>query len=175
MKITEKGQVTIPKPLRDRLGIVPGEVLEFAEEEGRLVARKMAKRDAFDELYGTLDLGMSTDRADRYSSGGGASRPMVRRSRLAAYIMGPFLYAATVSLIEPSCSMARSDSSSTAAARFSRRCARDDVPGISRILGERCSNHASARMLRGNDSNGTSTRRRASAPQIGVRMAVSGR
>lgn len=30
------------------------------------------------------------------------------------------------------------------AARFSRKCSSDDVPGISRMLGERCSNHASA-------------------------------
>ena len=33
---------------------------------------------------------------------------------------------------------------SFAAARFSRRCPTDDVPGISRIFGDRCSSHASA-------------------------------
>jgi len=59
--VSEKGQVTIPKPLRDRLGIVPGEVLEFEEESGRLVARKIVERDALDELYGILNLGCSTD------------------------------------------------------------------------------------------------------------------
>src|SRR5690606_930604 len=32
----------------------------------------------------------------------------------------------------------------SAAARFSRRCATDEVPGIKRIFGERCSSHASA-------------------------------
>ncbi|MBL8932738.1 MAG: AbrB/MazE/SpoVT family DNA-binding domain-containing protein, partial [Kineosporiaceae bacterium] len=43
MKVTvsEKGQVTIPKQLRDRLGIEPGQQLEFSEEDGRLVARKV--------------------------------------------------------------------------------------------------------------------------------------
>lgn len=59
--VSEKGQVTIPKPLRDRLGILPGEQLEFEEEAGRLVARKLVARDAIDELYGSLDLGMTTD------------------------------------------------------------------------------------------------------------------
>ena len=29
--VSEKGQVTIPKTLRDRLGIRPGQVLDFAE------------------------------------------------------------------------------------------------------------------------------------------------
>ena len=32
----------------------------------------------------------------------------------------------------------------SALARFSRRCSRDDVPGISSMLGERCKSHASA-------------------------------
>ena len=35
--ISKKGQVTIPKPLRDRLGLLPGQVLDFEEEKGRLV------------------------------------------------------------------------------------------------------------------------------------------
>lgn len=38
--ISEKGQVTIPKPIRDRLGLVPNTVLEFESENGRLIARK---------------------------------------------------------------------------------------------------------------------------------------
>jgi AbrB family looped-hinge helix DNA binding protein len=58
--VSEKGQVTIPKPLRDRLGIRPGQVLDFEEEAGRLVARKSVPRDAIDALYGTLDLGGRT-------------------------------------------------------------------------------------------------------------------
>lgn len=60
--VSEKGQVTIPKPLRDRLGIRPGEVLDFSEEKGRLVATKSTRQDAIDEMYGILQLGQPTDR-----------------------------------------------------------------------------------------------------------------
>ncbi|TAN23583.1 MAG: AbrB/MazE/SpoVT family DNA-binding domain-containing protein [Acidobacteria bacterium] len=38
--VGERGQVTIPKKLRDRLGIVPGDHLEFSERQGRLVAQR---------------------------------------------------------------------------------------------------------------------------------------
>jgi antitoxin PrlF len=38
--ISTKGQVTIPKEIRDRLGLRPGTELEFAEEDGRIIARK---------------------------------------------------------------------------------------------------------------------------------------
>ncbi|HEY6780115.1 MAG TPA: AbrB/MazE/SpoVT family DNA-binding domain-containing protein [Thermoleophilaceae bacterium] len=59
--VSEKGQVTIPKALRDRLGIRPGQVLDFDEEGGRLVARKADVRNPVDAVYGMLDLPRSTD------------------------------------------------------------------------------------------------------------------
>ena len=59
--VSEKGQVTIPKQLRDRLGIRAGEVLDFEEEEGRLVARKASTVDPVDAVYGVLAPGASTD------------------------------------------------------------------------------------------------------------------
>jgi AbrB family looped-hinge helix DNA binding protein len=59
--VSEKGQVTIPKPLRERLGIRPGETLEFEDDGGRLVARKASDRDPVDELYGVLRLDQGTD------------------------------------------------------------------------------------------------------------------
>jgi AbrB family looped-hinge helix DNA binding protein len=33
MRVTEKGQVTIPKDIRDRLGITPGSEVEFVRDE----------------------------------------------------------------------------------------------------------------------------------------------
>lgn len=38
--VAQRGQVTIPKALRDKLGIGPGTVLEFHAENGRLIAVK---------------------------------------------------------------------------------------------------------------------------------------
>jgi antitoxin PrlF len=59
--VSEKGQVTIPKALRERLGIRPGEVLDFEAEAGRLVARKDTARDPVDAVYGILPLAVRTD------------------------------------------------------------------------------------------------------------------
>lgn len=59
--VSEKGQVTIPKRLRERLGIRPGVVLDFQEEDGQLVARKTAPVDPVDAVYGIIDIGRPTD------------------------------------------------------------------------------------------------------------------
>ena len=59
--VSEKGQVTIPKPVRAKLGIRPGTVLEFEADRGRLVGRKAESRDAVDELFGSLSMTESVD------------------------------------------------------------------------------------------------------------------
>ena len=59
--VSEKGQVTIPKRLRDRMGIRPGQVLAFSEERGRLVATKAAHEDPVASVYGILKLDRETD------------------------------------------------------------------------------------------------------------------
>lgn len=59
--VSEKGQVTIPKPLRDRLGLRSGQVLDFHEERGRLVAVKLGSHDPVERVYGILKVGRSTD------------------------------------------------------------------------------------------------------------------
>ena len=59
--VSEKGQVTIPKPLRVRLGLRKGQVLEVREERGRLIMCKRASRDPFDKYFGILKLGRTTD------------------------------------------------------------------------------------------------------------------
>jgi AbrB family looped-hinge helix DNA binding protein len=53
-KVGEKGQVTIPKKFRDSLGIKAGDVLEFEEKEGRLVASKRIPEDPFTAARGIL-------------------------------------------------------------------------------------------------------------------------
>ncbi|ETW98757.1 MAG: hypothetical protein ETSY1_17500 [Candidatus Entotheonella factor] len=60
-KVAERGQVTIPKALRERLGIQPGTILEFTEEAGRLIAVKTDQQDALDRVYGTIGQGRHTD------------------------------------------------------------------------------------------------------------------
>jgi AbrB family looped-hinge helix DNA binding protein len=59
--VAERGQVTIPKRLRERLGIRPGTVLEFREEADRLVAEKAETADALDRWYGSLGQKRRTD------------------------------------------------------------------------------------------------------------------
>lgn len=61
-RVTERGQVTIPKPLRERLGIRPGQELTFREEGGRLILTKELPRDPVEAVYGILRLGTPTDR-----------------------------------------------------------------------------------------------------------------
>lgn len=59
--VSEKGQVTIPKAIRERLGIRPGTELDFQAERGRLVARKLNAEDPVDAVYGILKTDRSTD------------------------------------------------------------------------------------------------------------------
>ena len=61
-RVSERGQITIPKRLRERLGITAGQVLEFEADRGRLIATKVASRDPVDAVYGVLGSGgRSTD------------------------------------------------------------------------------------------------------------------
>lgn len=61
-RVSERGQVVIPKRLRDRLGIRAGQKLDFREEAGRLVATKAAPaNDPVDAVYGILAHPQSTD------------------------------------------------------------------------------------------------------------------
>ena len=66
--VTTKGQVTIPKPLRDYLGLEPGSRVDFGyTADGHVVIRPVnpakasKKKSRFDALRGTVKLGMSTD------------------------------------------------------------------------------------------------------------------
>jgi AbrB family looped-hinge helix DNA binding protein len=62
--MTAKGQVTIPKRLRNHLGLRPGSNVEFElAEDGRVVLRsqKATPEDRFARLRGSAKHGMSTD------------------------------------------------------------------------------------------------------------------
>ena len=39
--LSEKGQVTIPKAIRDDLGLTPGSLLDFTEDHGQIIVRKV--------------------------------------------------------------------------------------------------------------------------------------
>ena len=63
-KITTKGQVTIPKRLRDYLGLKPGSSVEFElTTDGPVFLRSRQRRPAskFARLRGSVKPGMSTE------------------------------------------------------------------------------------------------------------------
>jgi len=57
----ERGQVTIPYRLRLKLGITPKTVLNFHEEQGRLVAEKEVAQSPVQRVFGCLKTRKSTD------------------------------------------------------------------------------------------------------------------
>lgn len=59
--VSEKGQITIPKAVRTKLGLRAGTVLELEAERGRLIGRKAGGRDIVDELYGSLPMDEPVD------------------------------------------------------------------------------------------------------------------
>ena len=54
--VSEKGQITVPKPLRERLGIRAGDQLEVTEDHGHLVLTKASDQDPVQAVYGILSL-----------------------------------------------------------------------------------------------------------------------
>lgn len=59
--VTEKGQVTIPKEIRERTGIEPGDELVFELENGEVRVRKEVQENPFTKWKGRLDTGKSTE------------------------------------------------------------------------------------------------------------------
>ena len=64
-KVTQKGQVTIPKPIRDHLGIGPGSAVEFTRStDGSVVIARVVDtppKGRFSDLRGDAGPGLSTD------------------------------------------------------------------------------------------------------------------
>ena len=65
MKVTVKGQVTIPQNIRERLHITPASEVDFVEaEDGRIYLIKRetpAERSRFARLRGTATVNMTTE------------------------------------------------------------------------------------------------------------------
>ena len=63
--VTAKGQVTIPKPIRDFLGITPGSKVDFhCAADGNVVLTRVSKRrslNRFAKLRGHAGKGLTTD------------------------------------------------------------------------------------------------------------------
>ncbi len=53
--------MTIPKPLRDSLGLAPGQELEFEEREGALIVRRRPSVDPLRRLVGLLGKQVDVD------------------------------------------------------------------------------------------------------------------
>lgn len=62
MRVTSKGQVTIPKNIRAKLGIKPNSEVDFVEENGRVyLVKSKSKTSRFDHLVGLGTVNMTTD------------------------------------------------------------------------------------------------------------------
>ncbi len=62
MKVTSKGQVTIPQELRRKYQIDTQAEVDFVEEDGRIVVRVRRKSSSsFRRLLGKGDVRLSTD------------------------------------------------------------------------------------------------------------------
>jgi AbrB family looped-hinge helix DNA binding protein len=63
MKATvgERGQITIPKEVRDRLHLRPGQQLEVSEERGRVILVKALDDAQIQRAFGTLRIPGSVD------------------------------------------------------------------------------------------------------------------
>ena len=65
MRVTTKGQVTIPEQIRENLGITPAVEIDFLEEKGRVYLVKRAGQPKtpykFRRLRGVANVKMPTD------------------------------------------------------------------------------------------------------------------
>ncbi len=64
MRVTTKGQVTIPRNVREKLGIVPHANIDFIEDEGKFYIVKTTKEkhtNRFKKFRGIATSKMSTD------------------------------------------------------------------------------------------------------------------
>lgn len=63
MRVTTKGQVTIPQHIREKMGIGPASEVDFVEEDGKvyLVRKEVSSRGPFRKSRGAGTVKMTTD------------------------------------------------------------------------------------------------------------------
>jgi AbrB family looped-hinge helix DNA binding protein len=70
MKVTSKGQVTIPQELRRKYRIDSNAEVDFVDEDGRIVVRPRKRSEsAFRKLLGRGDVRLSTEQILRLIRG----------------------------------------------------------------------------------------------------------
>ncbi len=52
--LSERGQITIPKKIREQLGLRPGQEVEFEARDGLLIGRKRGVQDCVSRVTGIL-------------------------------------------------------------------------------------------------------------------------
>jgi len=60
-KVTSKGQVTIPRQIREAIGIKAGSKVKFEIHNGECVLKKVIEEDPFQRWAGYLKLSKTTD------------------------------------------------------------------------------------------------------------------
>jgi AbrB family looped-hinge helix DNA binding protein len=73
MRVTTKGQVTIPQRIREKLGILPSSEIDFVEEKGKVyIVKKRGNSTGgrtFRRLRGIASVKMSTEEIMRLTRG----------------------------------------------------------------------------------------------------------
>jgi antitoxin PrlF len=68
-RLSERGQITIPKKIRDRLGLRAGQEIDFETRNGILIGRKaLQQNDPVSDVTGILE-GIDVDQALKESRG----------------------------------------------------------------------------------------------------------
>jgi AbrB family looped-hinge helix DNA binding protein len=56
VRLSQKGQITIDKSLRDKLGLEAGDRLDVSCKDNALVLKKIGRESIVDEVTGTVDI-----------------------------------------------------------------------------------------------------------------------
>ncbi len=64
--VTSKGQVTLPKKVRDALGLVPGSEVEFELREGQVLLHKRVSEEKLARWQGYLRGKLPEDSVDEF-------------------------------------------------------------------------------------------------------------